>query len=193
MQLPIFWIESHVQEFDVNKNVERGNSHKSPAECIHVHSVHIYCILWHSQCPFCLIHRWRSVFGLRIWNWLSPYWNKCFFTMIMVLIVLFLGKQSAVSDSYGITQSRLTACCKSSQHRSCFCPPAHSQMLSGRFRSTRVLSLCMMPRWTQICTIRSTWSCSEPRGTSTYLASLSSSGCQCHFFPHFFQNNRLMC
>ncbi|XP_054476683.1 B-cell receptor-associated protein 29-like [Anoplopoma fimbria] len=40
--------------------------------------------------PFISARRWRSVFSWRIWNWLSPYWNKCFFTMIMVLIVLFL-------------------------------------------------------------------------------------------------------
>ncbi|KAK5927796.1 hypothetical protein CgunFtcFv8_012917 [Champsocephalus gunnari] len=40
--------------------------------------------------PFISARRWRSVFGWRIWNWLTPYWNKCFFTMIMVLIVLFL-------------------------------------------------------------------------------------------------------
>ncbi|XP_047453388.1 B-cell receptor-associated protein 29-like isoform X2 [Mugil cephalus] len=40
--------------------------------------------------PFLSAKRWRSVFGWRLWNWLSPYWNKCFFTMIMVLIVLFL-------------------------------------------------------------------------------------------------------
>ncbi|AWP08222.1 putative B-cell receptor-associated protein 29-like [Scophthalmus maximus] len=40
--------------------------------------------------PFISARRWRLVFSWRIWNWLSPYWNKCFFTMIMVLIVLFL-------------------------------------------------------------------------------------------------------
>ncbi|KAM8891098.1 B-cell receptor-associated protein 29 [Spinachia spinachia] len=40
--------------------------------------------------PFISARRWRSVFSWRIWNWLSPYWNKCFFTMIMVLVVLFL-------------------------------------------------------------------------------------------------------
>ncbi|KAI4825153.1 hypothetical protein KUCAC02_020851 [Chaenocephalus aceratus] len=40
--------------------------------------------------PFISARRWRSVFNWRIWNWLTPYWNKCFFTMIMVLIVLFL-------------------------------------------------------------------------------------------------------
>ncbi|XP_058501783.1 B-cell receptor-associated protein 29-like [Solea solea] len=44
----------------------------------------IFCI------PFISAQRWRKVFSWRIWNWLSPYWNKCFFTMIMVLIVLFL-------------------------------------------------------------------------------------------------------
>ncbi|XP_029909531.1 B-cell receptor-associated protein 29-like [Myripristis murdjan] len=40
--------------------------------------------------PFISAQRWRSVFSWRIWNWLSPYWNKGFFTMIMILIVLFL-------------------------------------------------------------------------------------------------------
>ncbi|XP_035012202.2 B-cell receptor-associated protein 29 [Hippoglossus stenolepis] len=40
--------------------------------------------------PFISARRWRLVFSWRIWNWLSPYWNRCFFTMIMVLIVLFL-------------------------------------------------------------------------------------------------------
>ncbi|XP_067090959.1 B-cell receptor-associated protein 29-like [Osmerus mordax] len=40
--------------------------------------------------PFVSAKRWRSVFNLSIWNWLSPYWNKCFFTMIIILIVLFL-------------------------------------------------------------------------------------------------------
>ncbi|KAM9815380.1 B-cell receptor-associated protein 29-like [Syngnathus typhle] len=40
--------------------------------------------------PFVSAQRWRMVFSWRIWRWLSPYWNKCFFTMIMVLIVLFL-------------------------------------------------------------------------------------------------------
>ncbi|XP_013872576.1 B-cell receptor-associated protein 29 isoform X2 [Austrofundulus limnaeus] len=33
---------------------------------------------------------WRLVFNWRIWSWLSLYWNKCFFAIIMVLIVLFL-------------------------------------------------------------------------------------------------------
>ncbi|XP_046889911.1 B-cell receptor-associated protein 29-like [Hypomesus transpacificus] len=40
--------------------------------------------------PFVSAKRWRSVFNLSIWNWLSAYWNKCFFTMIIILIVLFL-------------------------------------------------------------------------------------------------------
>ncbi|XP_061780278.1 B-cell receptor-associated protein 29 [Nerophis lumbriciformis] len=40
--------------------------------------------------PFISAPRWRLVFSWRIWKWLSPYWSKCFFTMIMVLLVLFL-------------------------------------------------------------------------------------------------------
>ncbi|XP_034541911.1 B-cell receptor-associated protein 29-like isoform X1 [Notolabrus celidotus] len=51
--------------------------------------------------PFISAKRWRSVFSLRIWNWLSPYWNKCFFTMIMVLIVLFLDAVREVQKYSG--------------------------------------------------------------------------------------------
>lgn len=45
-----------------------------------------------SLCSSHLLCSWHLVFNWRIWKWLSPYWNKCFFTMIMVLIVLLLGK-----------------------------------------------------------------------------------------------------
>ncbi|XP_049429796.1 B-cell receptor-associated protein 29 [Epinephelus fuscoguttatus] len=51
--------------------------------------------------PFISARRWRSVFGWRIWNWLTPYWNKCFFTMIMVLIVLFLDAVREVQKYSG--------------------------------------------------------------------------------------------
>ncbi|XP_043981993.1 B-cell receptor-associated protein 29-like isoform X1 [Gambusia affinis] len=39
--------------------------------------------------PFISAHRWHLVFNWRIWSWLSPYWNKFFFAMIMALVVLF--------------------------------------------------------------------------------------------------------
>ncbi|XP_008410046.1 B-cell receptor-associated protein 29-like [Poecilia reticulata] len=39
--------------------------------------------------PFISAHRWHLVFKWRIWSWLSPYWNKFFFAMIMALVVLF--------------------------------------------------------------------------------------------------------
>ncbi|XP_026167410.1 B-cell receptor-associated protein 29 [Mastacembelus armatus] len=51
--------------------------------------------------PFISPQRWRSVFSWRLWNWLSPYWNKCFFTMIMVLIVLFLDALREVQKYSG--------------------------------------------------------------------------------------------
>ncbi|KAF3855018.1 hypothetical protein F7725_023073, partial [Dissostichus mawsoni] len=51
--------------------------------------------------PFISARRWRSVFSWRIWNWLIPYWNKCFFTMIMVLIVLFLDAVREVQKYSG--------------------------------------------------------------------------------------------
>ncbi|XP_044213558.1 B-cell receptor-associated protein 29 [Thunnus albacares] len=51
--------------------------------------------------PFISAQRWRLVFNWRIWNWLSPYWNKCFFTMIMVLIVLFLDAVREVQKYSG--------------------------------------------------------------------------------------------
>ncbi|XP_029372678.1 B-cell receptor-associated protein 29 [Echeneis naucrates] len=40
--------------------------------------------------PFISARRWQSVFKLRIWNFMAPFWNKVFLTMIIVLIVLFL-------------------------------------------------------------------------------------------------------
>ncbi|XP_069551240.1 B-cell receptor-associated protein 29-like [Brachyistius frenatus] len=51
--------------------------------------------------PFLSAQRWHSVFSWRIWSWLSPYWNKCFFTMIMVLIVLFLDAVREVQKYSG--------------------------------------------------------------------------------------------
>ncbi|KAM9377466.1 B-cell receptor-associated protein 29-like [Pholidichthys leucotaenia] len=51
--------------------------------------------------PFISARRWRLVFSWRIWSWLSPYWNKCFFTMIMVLIVLFLDALREVQKYSG--------------------------------------------------------------------------------------------
>ncbi|KAK2842459.1 hypothetical protein Q5P01_012659 [Channa striata] len=50
---------------------------------------------------FISAQRWRLVFSWRIWNWLSPYWNKCFFTMILVLIVLFLDAVREVQKYSG--------------------------------------------------------------------------------------------
>lgn len=135
-----------------------------------------------------LFCRWRLIFSWRIWNWLSPYWNKCFFTMIMVLIVLFLGEQSTeyewqISD-YTDWQLVVSIC-----HVSAF-----SQTLYERCRSIQDPSPCRMPKWTQMCMTMSIWSCSEPRGISTYLVSLFSSGCSCHF--HLFrmsQNRQCSC
>ncbi|XP_010903612.1 B-cell receptor-associated protein 29 [Esox lucius] len=39
--------------------------------------------------PFISAKRWRSLFNLNIWSWFSLYWNKGFFTIILVLILLF--------------------------------------------------------------------------------------------------------
>lgn len=51
--------------------------------------------------PFISAKRWHRVFSWGIWNWLSPYWNKCFLTMIMVLIVLFLDALREVQKYSG--------------------------------------------------------------------------------------------
>uniref|UniRef100_A0A8C6P1N6 Endoplasmic reticulum transmembrane protein n=1 Tax=Nothobranchius furzeri TaxID=105023 RepID=A0A8C6P1N6_NOTFU len=47
------------------------------------------------------IFLWRLVFGWRIWSWLSPYWNKFFFAMIMALIVLFVDAVREVQKYSG--------------------------------------------------------------------------------------------
>ncbi|XP_070295645.1 LOW QUALITY PROTEIN: B-cell receptor-associated protein 29 [Salvelinus sp. IW2-2015] len=39
--------------------------------------------------PFISAKRWRSLFNLSLWNWFTPYWNRGFFTMILILIILF--------------------------------------------------------------------------------------------------------
>lgn len=51
--------------------------------------------------PFISAKRWHRVFSWGIWNWLSPYWNRCFWTMIMVLIVLFLDAVREVQKYSG--------------------------------------------------------------------------------------------
>ncbi|KAG5845910.1 hypothetical protein ANANG_G00144190 [Anguilla anguilla] len=40
--------------------------------------------------PFIGAQRWQKVFKFSIWDSVAPYWNKGFFTMIIILIVLFL-------------------------------------------------------------------------------------------------------
>ncbi|XP_072242212.1 B-cell receptor-associated protein 29-like [Leuresthes tenuis] len=51
--------------------------------------------------PFISAQRWRSVFNWRIWSWLSSYWNKCFFAMIMALIILFIDAVREVQKYSG--------------------------------------------------------------------------------------------
>ncbi|KAF6714986.1 B-cell receptor-associated protein 29 [Oryzias melastigma] len=51
--------------------------------------------------PFISANRWRFVFSWRIWSWLSPYWNKGFFAMIMVLVVLFIDAVREVQKYSG--------------------------------------------------------------------------------------------
>ncbi|XP_034556492.1 B-cell receptor-associated protein 29 [Notolabrus celidotus] len=40
--------------------------------------------------PYISARRWQKMFQLRIWAFMSGFWNKVFLTMIIVLIVLFL-------------------------------------------------------------------------------------------------------
>ncbi|XP_017261027.1 B-cell receptor-associated protein 29-like isoform X2 [Kryptolebias marmoratus] len=40
--------------------------------------------------PFISAQRWCLIFSWRVWSWLSSYWNKFFFAMVMALIVLFI-------------------------------------------------------------------------------------------------------
>lgn len=56
---------------------------------------------------------------------------------------------------------------------------ARPQMLYERCTSTPGLSLCTTPKQTRMFMTMCTWSCSELRGTCTYLASLSFFGCEC--------------
>uniref|UniRef100_A0A8C9YP89 Endoplasmic reticulum transmembrane protein n=2 Tax=Sander lucioperca TaxID=283035 RepID=A0A8C9YP89_SANLU len=40
--------------------------------------------------PFISARRWQSIFQLRIWSCVARFWNRVFYTMIIVLIVLFI-------------------------------------------------------------------------------------------------------
>ncbi|KAM9312507.1 B-cell receptor-associated protein 29 [Gastrophryne carolinensis] len=40
--------------------------------------------------PFVSPLRWRKIFRFQLWSKISPYWNKAFLSIIVVLIVLFL-------------------------------------------------------------------------------------------------------
>ncbi|XP_018412579.1 PREDICTED: B-cell receptor-associated protein 29 [Nanorana parkeri] len=40
--------------------------------------------------PFVSPLRWRKIFRFQLWSKISPYWNKAFLSIIVVLVVLFL-------------------------------------------------------------------------------------------------------
>lgn len=144
------------------------------------YSRYIYCILWKTERVFLtyfLDGVWFSAgeYGtgyLHIGTnasllWL---WSLLFFSLVSNLLW--------VRDNLlWVTDTENMLSVQPRQHQLQFCAPVRPQMLFVRCRSTRVLSPCKMPRWTPICMTTSTWSYSEPRGTSTYLASLSFSGC----------------
>ncbi|XP_028320444.1 B-cell receptor-associated protein 29 [Gouania willdenowi] len=39
--------------------------------------------------PFISARSWQKVFNLKIWSWMSRFWNKVFLAMIIILIILF--------------------------------------------------------------------------------------------------------
>ncbi|XP_063304180.1 B-cell receptor-associated protein 29 [Pelobates fuscus] len=53
--------------------------------------------------PFISPLRWRKIFGFRLWSIISPYWNKAFLSIIVVLIILFLDAAREVKK-YSATQ-----------------------------------------------------------------------------------------
>lgn len=56
--------------------------------------------------PFISATRWQSIFKLGIWDKISPFWNKGFLTMIIVLIVLFLDAVREVKKYSGTEPSK---------------------------------------------------------------------------------------
>ncbi len=69
--------------------------HKIVVVCCIVHKSGTYCFILpvYNRVLLCACPcRWQSIFNLRIWNSLRHLWNKVFLTMIIILIVLFLGK-----------------------------------------------------------------------------------------------------
>ncbi|KAL4656735.1 B-cell receptor-associated protein 29-like [Arapaima gigas] len=56
--------------------------------------------------PFISAGRWQTIFRWGIWNKISPFWNKGFLTMIIVLIVLFLDAVREVRKYTGVHSSK---------------------------------------------------------------------------------------
>ncbi|XP_068132386.1 B-cell receptor-associated protein 29 [Hyperolius riggenbachi] len=54
--------------------------------------------------PFVSPLRWRKIFRFQLWSRISPYWNKAFLSIIVVLVVLFLDAVREVRK-YSSTQS----------------------------------------------------------------------------------------
>ncbi|CAN9511592.1 unnamed protein product [Ophioblennius macclurei] len=38
--------------------------------------------------PFISAKRWQRVFHLRVWNWMSRFWNKVFLTIIIIILIV---------------------------------------------------------------------------------------------------------
>lgn len=41
-----------------------------------------------------LLYRWQKIFSFNVWGKIATFWNKAFLSIIVLLIVLFLGKYS---------------------------------------------------------------------------------------------------
>ncbi|XP_053321675.1 B-cell receptor-associated protein 29 [Spea bombifrons] len=54
--------------------------------------------------PFVSPLRWKQIFRFQLWATISPYWNKAFLSIIVVLIVLFLDAAREVKK-YSATQA----------------------------------------------------------------------------------------
>lgn len=53
--------------------------------------IHIACLKMITFMSVCFC-RWQSIFRMKVWSSVAVFWNKVFLTMILILVVLFIGK-----------------------------------------------------------------------------------------------------
>lgn len=59
--------------------------------CSEVNNIFSYHVHMYMCIPFCTC-RWKWIFSIRIFSAIAPVWNTIFYSILLILIVLFIGE-----------------------------------------------------------------------------------------------------